>query len=218
MSPELPSAMEIDTVSEEHGILQNLRDQCTNFETLLEQAETQYIRQGLQFHCMPPSANWPLKHVRQIRAAFVVTDGHIPDNPASNRFMTTLEHLSKQLSEAKGSCEAGHVQSLRDLLDKAATDLTAFNYDLAGLDTVAKELAALSGLRDLSVDVKAEPENETPDTGFRANRALWSWVMELPVVKQWLNKASAVSEELAFVKVVKLGDVEVQKKLLWVSE
>ncbi|KAF2164750.1 hypothetical protein M409DRAFT_56550 [Zasmidium cellare ATCC 36951] len=158
--------MDIDATGRETVVVQGLKDQCTKFETLLQQAETRYIRQGLQFHCMTPSSDWPLGQVRQVRAVFTVTDDYSLEAASGNKFVTRLEHLHRQLGIAKGYLEAENLQNLQDLLDKAAAEFTAFNTDLSNIDSIAKELAALSGLRDLSVDNKAKPENEPHELVF----------------------------------------------------
>lgn len=197
--------------------VQRVRDMCATFETRLQQAETQYIRQGLRFHCMISLRDSSSFEARQLSAAFVVDDKHIPESNPSNTLMTKIEHLQRQLCKAKELIDANRLQASEDVLKAADVGLWLFNADLGSLGQVARELVALSGLQELSVDAKADDIDERVDINFRANKALWCWVMELPLVKTWLAEGRVVSEEHAFVKLVKHGDAEVQKQVLWMA-
>lgn len=202
---------------EDDEAVQILRDRYTAFKTSLQEAETQYIQEGLQFHCTIPSKEWPSSEARQLSEGFMVGDGGSSESQSSNTLTTKLRNLQAQLCKVKEVAESGQLQASEDTINAADVRLRAFKDELCGLDQVARELTALNGLQCISVDAKAEHEDRVHDISFRANKALWCWTMELPLVKSWLAEGRVVSEEQAFVKLVKLGDMEVQKKLLWMA-
>lgn len=199
--------------------MQDLRQQCNSFASQVQQAETAYIRLGLQFHCLKPSSDWPVSHAEEAQSHFIANVNEM-HGISDNAMMMSLVNFHLQLGLSKQDFEAGRYVKLQKRLDEANYCLTHFKNRLEKVKGLVEELALLSGLQDLAIDAnKAEVDaHGSKQISFHSNMVLWAWVMELPLVKGWLKNNEVATEEHAFVRVVKLGDSNVKMALLWISE
>lgn len=80
--------------------------------------------------------------------------------------------------------ERGFLQDVQDQLDEAGKTLDEFKTKLSDVESSLRELSALAGLNSLAIGSHADVHTgESQILSFRANITLWSWIMELPVVK-----------------------------------